>query len=339
MEMTTKSYRIATEEAFLTRDVLNAAIPLIGQTPDADLAMYRMHLDNGPFTQRLMDLDEERLRIMDANGIDMQVLALASPGVQVFDPATASALATAANDELVAAIARHPTRFAGLAAIAPHDPAGAVREIERAATKLDLRGVIINSHTHGEYLDLPKFRPVLEAAAAFDMPIYLHPRAPSPQMLPVFQVGLELAIWGYQVEASLHAMRLIISGVFDQIPNLRFVLGHGGEGIPFWLDRIDVRYGAGVIKRNKLERKPSDYFKDNFTITTSGLNWTPALKFCIDVLGADRIMFAVDYPFEDTEFMVGRMDSAEISDDDKAAIYHRTAQRVFRLPGRPAQPV
>ena len=332
--MQTKPYRIAVEEAFLTRDVLDAAIPLIGQTPDADLAMFKMHLDNGPFTRRLMDLDDERIAIMDQHGIDMQVLALASPGVQVFDPATASALAISANDQLVAAIARHPTRYAGLAAIAPHDPQGAVKEIERAATKLDLRGIIINSHTHGEYLDLPKFRPVLEAAAAFDMPIYLHPRAPSPQMLPVFQVGLELAIWGYQVEASLHAMRLIISGVFDEIPNLRFILGHGGEGIPFWLDRVDVRYGAGVIKRNKLNRKPSDYFRDNFIITTSGLNWTPALKMCIEVLGADHMMFAVDYPFEDTAFMVDRMDNAGISDADKAMIYHGTAQRLFRLPAR-----
>ncbi|MBY8825726.1 amidohydrolase family protein [Sphingomonas colocasiae] len=323
--------RIATEEAFLIPEILEAAAPLVDRTSDPDLRMYKMHIDGGPFGRKLLDLDDERIAIMDEHGIAMQVLALASPGVQVFDADTGTALAAIANDRLAEAVARHPDRFAGLAAVAPQDPEGAAREIERAATRLGLRGVIINSHTHGEYLDLPKFRPLLEAAAAHRMPIYLHPRAPSPQMRSVFDVGLELAIWGYQVETSLHAMRLIIGGVFDALPDLHVILGHGGEGLPFWLDRVDTRYGAGVIKRNRLERRPSEYFLDNFTITTSGLNWSPALKFCLEVLGADRMMFAVDYPFEDTGFMVDRMDKAAISDEDRATIYHRTAERIFRL--------
>lgn len=329
--MTPIPRRIATEEAFLIPEILQAAAPLIPGTTDPDLRLYQMHIDGGPFGRRLLDLDDERIAIMDEHGIAMQVLALASPGVQVFDAPTATALAALANDRLVEAIAHHPDRFSGLAAVAPQDPAAAAKEIERAATKLDLRGVIINSHTHGEYLDLPKFRPLLEAAAACHMPIYLHPRAPSPQMRSAFDVGLELAIWGYQVETSLHAMRLIISGIFDALPDLRIILGHGGEGVPFWLDRIDTRYGAGVIKRNRLQRQPGDYFRDNFLITTSGLNWTPALRFCLDVLGPERMMFAVDYPFEDTGFMVERMDHADIDEDARAAIYHQTAERVFRL--------
>ncbi len=159
---------------------------------------------------------------MDDTGIDMQILSLTSPGVQVFDAATANALARDANDELAAAIASHPDRYAGLAAAAPQDPAAAAKEIERGVRKLGLRGVILNSHTQGEYLDDPKFWPIFEACEALDVPIYLHPNSPPKAMIaPFLEAGLDGAIYGFGVETGLHLLRIIVAGVFDRFPELQ----------------------------------------------------------------------------------------------------------------------
>ena len=153
--------------------------------------------------------------------------------MQAFDAVTATRLAKDANDVLAAAIKAHPTRLAGLAAVAPHYPAGAAQELERAAKSLGMKGFLINSHTMGEYLDDKKFWPIFEAAQALDMPLYLHPREPAPSLVaPFLDYGLYFAGFGFAVETSLHAMRLIMCGVFDQFPKLRIVLGHMGEGLP-----------------------------------------------------------------------------------------------------------
>jgi predicted TIM-barrel fold metal-dependent hydrolase len=202
----------------------------------------------------------------------MQLLLLTSPGPQMFDADTGTELAVLANDRLAEAIRAQPTRYAGLAAIAPQDPWRAVREIERAMTKLHLNGIVINSHIHGEYLDELKYWPILEAAAELGAPIYIHPRAPSRAMAqPYAKYHLEDAIWGFQAEAGLHGIRLIMSGVFDRYPKLRIVLGHMGEGIPYWLHRVDYMHRAsagsqmaadrGVEWRPQLRQRPSDYFR------------------------------------------------------------------------------
>ena len=235
-------------------------------------------------------------------------------------------------------IARHPTRYAGLATIAPQDPKRAVKEMERAIRTLKLNGVMINSHTNGEYLDELKFWPILEAAAGLDVPIYIHPRSPSPAMAqPYRKYHLEHAIWGYAVETGLHAVRLIMSGVFDKYPTLKIVIGHMGENIPYALYRMDWMHARAPVAmdRPKLALTPSEYFRRNFMITTSGVNWHPALKFCIEVLGADNIMWAVDYPYQETHEAVRFMNDAPISDEDKAKIFHRNAERVFRIPAAP----
>ena len=264
----------------------------------------------------------------------MHILSLTSTGVQMLDADKGTALATLANDLLAEAIRRHPDRYAGLATVAPQDPARAVKELERAINKLKLNGVIINSHTNDEYLSERKYWPILEAAAALNAPLYLHPRAPRPAMAAAYRTDqLEHAIWGYQAETGLHALRLITSGVFDHFPNLKIMLGHMGEAIPYWLYRIDYMHRATStrMERPKLKQVPSEYFKQNFMITTSGVNWHPVLQFCISVLGADKIMFAIDYPYQDTEGAVEFMNTAPISDGDKEKIYHGNAERIFRI--------
>jgi len=195
---------------------------------------------------------------------------------------------------------------------------------------LGLNGLLINSHTNGEHLDDPKFWPILEAAQALNAPVYLHPRTPPAQMYDAFSDYLmDRALWGFAAETSLHVVRLIMGGVFDQFPRLQVVLGHMGEGIPFWLSRLDeVSARTGMPE---LQRRPSDYFRDNIHITTSAMFWDPVLTLCIDALGVDRIMFAVDSPFASSEQGTRWLDNAPISAADRRMIYQENAERVFSL--------
>jgi predicted TIM-barrel fold metal-dependent hydrolase len=328
--------RIATEEAFAIPEQFEAWRKLIKQTRkyDPDIFLNRAQVDGGPLSQRLLDLDGERLRIMDQADVAVHLLSLTSTGVQALKPDKAVAIATIANDRLAEAIKRHPKRYAGLAAFAPQNPKRAVKEIERGITKLRLNGLIVNSHTNGEYLDQKKYWPILEVAAALKAPIYIHPRAPSPAMAkPYRDYHLEHAIWGYAAETGLHAIRLIVSGVFDEFPDLTIVLGHMGENIPWSLYRLDWmhRNARVALARPKLKMAPSEYFRRNFYITTSGVNWTPTLKFGIEVLGADRILFAIDYPYQETMEAVRWMNDAPISHEDKEKIFAKNAERIFRI--------
>ena len=332
--------RIAVEEAFVTEalarewdKVLASRFvepgfrmlgqSILGQSPGA----REVH-------RKLLDLDAGRLADMDACGIDQVVLSITSPGVQVLDAVLATELSQQANDELAAAVLRHPTRFAGLATVAPQHPRGAVEELQRAAGRLDMRGLLINSHTFGEYLDDRKYWPILEAAEALDLPLYLHPREPAPSMVaPFLDYGLYFAGWGFAVETGLHAMRLIMAGVFDRFPRLKIILGHMGEGIPYWLSRIDNRYllqvKIGAVE--PLQRLPSEYFRENFLITTSGVMSASVLTLCLAELGAERILFAADYPYESVEDSVRFMDEVAIDAATRQAIYAGNAQRLFGL--------
>ena len=329
--------RIATEEAFSTPEQMDAMREILASTSDyhPDLFLWKTQTDpNGPVNKPLLDLEGERLRIMDRDDVDMHVLSLTSTGVQMMEPDRAADVAVAANDRLAEVIRRHPTRFAGLATIPPHNPTRAIQELERTINKLKLNGVIINSHTNGEYLSERKYWPLLEGIAALKVALYIHPRAPIPAMASAYRpFHLEHAIWGYQAETGLHALNLIVSGVFDHIPNLKVVLGHMGEAIPFWLYRVDYMHGRAVIHfdRPKLKKRPSEYFKRNFMITTSGMNWNPVLKFCIDALGADNIMWAIDYPYQGSKEATDFMNRAPISDSDKRKIFYKNAERIFHI--------
>ncbi len=333
--------RIATEEAFSTPELFDAmrawAAAAPADEPDQDFWSYVFSQDL-PGLQRvrrqLLDLEDERLQIMDANGVDVHLLSLTAPGVQTLDNGAATLLAARVNDQLAEVIARHPGRFAGLAAVAPQDPKAATVEIERAVRELGLNGVVINSHTRSEYLDDEKYWPIFETAEGLGAPIYIHPRSPSALMAQAYKkYGLETGIYGFQAETGLHGIRLICSGVFDRFPGLQIVLGHLGEGIPFWLWRVDYMHPvrSSHNSRPSLELKPSEYFKRNFMITTSGMNWHPALRFCIEAVGADNVMFAIDYPYQLTEGAVEFMNDAPISAEDKHKIFHENAERVFRI--------
>ena len=324
--------RIATEEGFLSPGVLAQfgktqipGVPLItGSGPSAGVARL------------LTDLGPGRLAAMDADGIDMQLLLLCSPGVQVFDRATAVALAAESNDYAADACRRHPTRFAALAAIAPQDPAAAAKELERATRTLGLKGGIINSHTFDHYLDEQNFWPIFEAAEALDVPIYIHPREPAKGMREIMSGPVAGGpAWAYGVEVGTHILKLISAGVFDRFPKLRIVVGHMGEALPFWLPRIDNRYvamRAGMFGGAKpMQRMPSDYVRENLWVTTSGMNYWPQLRMTLDVLGRDRVMYATDYPFEKQGEAVGFVEAMPLTASDRKMLFEDVATRVFRL--------
>jgi 5-carboxyvanillate decarboxylase len=336
--------KIATEEAFATPALVKEWLEIARTDPQASLDVPtgilsifdnpRPGSNQDRFRRQLLDLDTERLADMDQAGVDMQILSVTIPGVQMFEPARASALAIATNDHLAAAISRHPRRFAGLACFAPHDPARATKEMERAVNTLGLNGFIVNSHTGELYLDDPRFAPILEAAQALDRPIYLHPRAPSNGMAGPFRdYSMGGSIWGFGVEAGTHAVRLILSGVFDRYPRLRIVLGHMGEALPFWMWRLDhmAARRARDGRMKPLALAPSEYFRRNFAVTTSGFESPDVLDLVIKSAGIDNVMWAIDYPYENSRDAVAFIEKARLAGTQRASIFHRNAERLFKL--------
>ena len=336
--------RIATEEAFATREMLDHYRKLINEGID-DPGFHSLWgfyaISDAPrcrfIRDHLVDLGEKRLAHMDAAGVDKAVISLTAPGVQVMTRDDAVAFSVDANDQLAEACARYPDRFVGLAAAAPQDPQHAAKEIERGITKLGLKGVIVNSHIQDEYMDNRKFWPVFEAAEALDVPIYLHPTSPSRHMIqPFLEAGLDGAIFGFAVETGLHLLRIITQGVFDQYPNLKIVVGHLGEALPFWLFRLDYMHEASVRSGRyeclkPLKRKVSDYLRDNVYVTTSGMGWEPAITFCQQVLGVDNVMYAMDYPYQYNVAEVVAQDAMQIAPSDKKKFYQTNAERVFKI--------
>jgi 5-carboxyvanillate decarboxylase len=344
MPLSAPYLRIAAEEAFAPPEILTRYRKLIADEPDRDRgfsSLMGFYLGSSPravqVMSRMTDLGAIRLRDMDETGIAKQILSLTSPGVQIFDAATAVSLAELTNDYAAEAIRKHPDRFAALAAIAPQDPAAAARELERGVRRLGMRGAIVNSHTRGEYLDAPKFWPIFEAAAALHVPIYLHPNTPPPAMIgPFLECGLDGAIFGFAVETALHMLRIVVAGVFDRFPDLQIVLGHLGEGLPYWLFRIDFMHRAMVAANRyesvkKLNRKPSEYLKENVYVTTSGMAWEPPILYAQSVLGVDRVLYAMDYPYQFVPEEVKVTDDLPISESDKKKLYQINAERVFSL--------
>lgn len=345
-ESTDRPYqRIACEEAFFPPEIFQRYLEEIKKNPPDEpgfmslMGFFLVSQDPYPLNvrERLLDLGERRIQDMDASGIDKQLIFLTAPGVQIFDAPAANSLAILSNDQLAQACRDHPERFAGLAAIAPQDPAAAARELERAVKTLGLKGAVINSHTKGEYLDDPRFWAIFEAAEALDVPIYIHPRTPAPKMLePIREAGMEAAMFGFGVEVALHTLRIIAAGVFDRFPRLRVVIGHCGEALPFWLYRIDHMHGASVRsgrhpRLKKLEMKPSDYMKRNIYITTSGMAWEPVVTYCQAVLGMDRVLYAMDYPYQYLPAEVKVYDDLPLNDGDKKMLYQSNAEKLFSL--------
>jgi len=285
----------------------------------------------GGLLARLTDFGDGRLEAMDRAGIARSVLSIAGPGVQS-EPDNAIALRRAreANDFLAREIQKRPDRYAGFGHLAMQDARGAADELERCTRDLKFCGAMINGHTNGQYLDHPSLYPFWERAEALQAPIYIHPTDPiSPSPALNGLDGLRRATWEWGFETGSHALRLVFSGLFDRFPRARLVLGHLGETLPFLLWRFDSRakiYGV------KLHKKPSDYIRENIAVTLSGMYAAEPLNCTIAALGADRVMFAADYPFETAPEVGTFLDQAPLAETLRTDIAYGNAVKYFGLP-------
>jgi 2,3-dihydroxybenzoate decarboxylase len=290
---------------------------------------------------RLVDFQEQRLRQMDAAGVEIMVTSLNAPAVQaIHDVTKAIAVAREANDVLAAEVARRPDRFVGVAALPMQDPEAAAIELERCTRELGFRGALVNGFSQvgtpdtAVYYDLPQYRPFWRTVEALGYPFYLHPRNPLPGSMPIYEGHPWLLgpSWAFAPETAVHALRLIGSGLFDELPQVQIILGHLGEGLAFYLWRIDNRNLWMKAPHKYAARKPvADYFRANFHLTTSGHFSTPALLDCIAEIGIDRVMYSVDYPFEDLAQAAEWLDNAEISEADRIKIGRTNALRLLKL--------
>lgn len=339
--------RIATEEAFATREQIDCYLSMIrdGQADKGMVSLWGFYATSPSeratqIVERLLDLGERRIAEMDATGIDKAVLALTSPGVQpLLDVAEAKRIAERANDYLAERCAAYPDRFIGMTAVAPQDPLWSAAEIRRGATELGFKGVQINSHTQGRYLDETCFDPIFRALADTGQPLYIHPSTPPDSMIdPMLEAGLDGAIFGFGVETGLHLLRLITSGIFDRYPALQIMVGHMGEALPYWLYRLEYMHRAAVRSQRYERIKPlqktiGEYMRSNVLVTNSGMAWEPAIRFCQQVLGDDRVMYAMDYPYQYEAGEVQAMDDMAISPELKKKFFQTNAERWFGLRG------
>jgi gamma-resorcylate decarboxylase len=268
------------------------------------------------------------------------ILSLNAPAVQAIpDPARANEIARRANDFLAKEVARRPERFQGFAALPMQDPDMASRELERCVKELGFRGALVNGFSQlGErtlYYDLPQYRPFWGVVEALDVPFYLHPRNPLPRDSAIYEGHRWLMgpAWAFGQETAVHALRLMGSGLFDQYPRLQIVLGHMGEGLPFSIWRVD--YHNAWVKFPQpypAKKKIGEYFSQNFHITTSGNFRTQSLIDAILEIGADRILFSTDWPFENIDHAAVWFDAADISEPDRLKIGRSNAVELFKLP-------
>jgi predicted TIM-barrel fold metal-dependent hydrolase len=319
--MAAKSYVIALEEHYIDAEVKR-------QTGGPGTGGALRGLE-----ERLDDLGALRLKEMDESGIDLQVLSHSIPGLQGVDAATGVPLARRVNDRLHEAVRTHPDRFAGFAVLPTADPPAAADELERAVTRLGFKGAMVNGLTGGLFHDDERFWPIYERAQALDVPIYIHPALPQQSVIEAYykgyaekHPGILRAAWGFTVETATQGIRFVLSGVFDAYPGLKIILGHMGEGLPFYLWRI-----SHGLRSSMSERTFRDVFCEHFWITTSGFFSDPALICCMMEMGIDRILFSVDYPFMDNPPGAEWIKSLPLSAEDREKLLSGNARRLLKL--------
>ena len=314
--------KIALEEHFLSPGFEDYWLPTMGNVDQKAVS---------GLLARLKDFGDMRIAAMDSGGIARAVLSVSGPGVQAErDAATARRRAAEANDFLAGEVAKRADRYSGFGHLPMQDGAAAADELERCIRDLKFCGAMINGHTNGQYLDHPSLFPFWERAEATGAVVYIHPTdpvSPSPALAGV--EGLRRATWEWGFETGSHALRLVFSGLFDRFPRARVALGHLGETLPYLLWRFDSRaklYGV------KLGKKPSDYIRQNFVVTTSGMSSAEPLSCALAALGNDRVMFAADYPFEQSAEAGEFLDETPLTEPVREAIAVKNATREFKLP-------
>jgi 2,3-dihydroxybenzoate decarboxylase len=309
---------------------------------DAEVA--RHYTEGGPETRlpalrdRLYDVGELRIKEMDEAGIDLQVLSHTAPATQRFDADKGPAIARSANDRLADTVKGSKGRFQAFASLPTANPKAAADELERAVTRLGFKGAMIHGltwiGTERLFIDDKRFWPVFERAQALDVPIYVHPAPPHPAVVDAYYKdyvkdfpSILSAGWGFTVETATQGLRLVLSGVFEKYPNLKIILGHLGEGLPFLLWRIDMTFGRQGNRTTSFR----ETFRNHFWITTSGNFSTPALLCSAMEMGVDRILFSVDYPYVPNPPGVRWMEHVPFSTEDRDKILNGNARKLLKL--------
>jgi hypothetical protein len=336
---------IALEEHFLTQSFLRTTHNASAPIPPQIAALQ----------PKLLDLGAGRIAAMDEAAVDLQVLSLAASGLDALDAASAISLTRDINDELAAAIRQNPTRLAGFALLPLKDPAASAAELERCVTKLRFCGAMVDGTTSTSgapalnpkpsdpaslFLDDPRFLPMWEAAAHLNVPIYLHPAPPPAAIQHAYysnlpgpdgdQLGhiLSIAGWGWHIETGLHTLRLILSGLFDRLPNLQLIIGHMGEGLPYALART-----SGILSNaaKHLRQPVAEYFQANIHITTSGYFTQPPFRCALDVIGLERLLFSIDYPFSPNTRGRDFLNQVDLAPEDLARLARTNAERLLKI--------
>ncbi len=321
--------KIGLEEHFAIPETLNDSQPFVP-------AEYWQELRS-----RLIDIQDQRLRLMDESGMEMMILSLNAPTVQaIYDVAKAKEIARRANDYLAEQVARRPDRFQGFAALPMQDPDAASRELERCISELGFKGALVNgfsqigSPENCVYYDAPQYESFWAVVERLDTPFYLHPRNPIASWAQIYDGHPWLLgpTWAFNQETAVHALRLMGSGLFDRHPALKIILGHMGEGLPFNMWRIDNRNGwIRAPKTYPAKKTFGEYFQRNFYLTTSGNFRTQTLIDAMLEIGSDRILFSTDWPFENIDHAANWFDAASISEADRLKIGRDNAVSLFKL--------
>jgi uncharacterized protein len=323
---------IAIEEHWNSVTIRDALDRLPDGARDESVAFNTM----GDNQARLEDLGPGRIEAMDKAGIDVSILSVVTPATQALPAADAVALARDANDEAADAVGAHPGRFRAFATLPTGDPQAAAAELERCATRLGHVGAMVFGRTGDRPLDDPAYDDLFAVAARYRQPIFIHPQIPSDELRdaayrgidPLVDLGLATFGWGWHLEAGLSALRLILRGTFDRHPDLQLVLGHWGELLLFWMDRVDSL--SGVAKH--LERRVSDYLRSNVSVTSSGMLQQRLLTHTLDFTTADRVLFSTDYPFHQPGAVaIEEFFDAMPSPEERAMIASGNAERLFGL--------
>lgn len=316
--------KIALEEHFITSDLLK-------DTQKTDFVAMNPEKAS-EFQTRLLDFDDLRVKAMDEAGIEISVLSLTDPGIQgIADTKTAIQQSSKTNAFLAEQISKNPKRFRGFACLPMQDPVSAAKELENCIHQYGFVGALINGQTQGSYLDEEKFYPFWKKVSELNVPIYLHPGNPQ-HISESFKNQQELAgpLWGWTAETATHALRLVFSGLFDLFPGIKIILGHLGETLPYLLWRLDSRWD--IIKHRKnLNKAPSQYIRENFYVTTSGMCSNAPLTCAIQELGEERVMFSVDYPYESSKVAAQFIEQAPINKKLLEKVCYKNAEDLLKL--------